>query len=235
MGDDNVCLQSCDSDADCRTPLYECFDYDSDGTDECAPVGSGDGAIGDACDSVADCGGGQRGFCALEGMGIYSGGYCLMTCGGGESCPVGSNCTGTSGGSFCMRNCESDADCRSPGYMCRDFDDDGSRECTPAGTGDNGIGEPCDGVWDCAGGGAGLCYNESAGFPEGMCSRTCVLITNPCGEGYHCAYSDASSEPYFCLVTCEIDADCREGYECRFAVAEANPFANLRECVPAGW
>ena len=117
----------------------------------------------------------------------------------------------------------------------RDSDGDGSRECTPAGTGDNGIGEPCEGVWDCAGGWSGLCYNESAGFPGGMCSRACVFITNPCGEGFHCAYGDASSESYVCLVTCEIDADCREGYECRNAIAEANPFANLRECVPAGW
>ncbi|MDX9724099.1 MAG: hypothetical protein RBU37_25350, partial [Myxococcota bacterium] len=93
------CVKSCDDSSDCRTPEYGCYNRDQDVNNfpECAPLGTGQGAVGAACERVSDCQGG-------EGAGCYNGrdwknGYCVRSC--TSSCPAGSHCSDGQ----CLKGC----------------------------------------------------------------------------------------------------------------------------------
>lgn len=80
------------------------------------PGGNGDGALGDACASAADCGDGL--YCEA-----FTGGYCTTDCNGGaEECPAGSTCfdIGVDDEPYqiCFKDCDVDADCGRDDSIC---------------------------------------------------------------------------------------------------------------------
>lgn len=81
--------------------------------------GAGDGPVGAACTTSADCQGGL--YCES----LFAGGYCTKDCSVGGDCPGGSECfcleddSGGCGYLICLDNCQGDADCREgEGYVC---------------------------------------------------------------------------------------------------------------------
>ncbi len=207
------CFRDCANNNSCRTPYYQCFDWDGDGTrSECAPVASGTGTVGAPCDSIHDCAGGQLGFCLFEEYG-WRNGYCTLTC--STSCPSGSHCALVDAGEgICMQNCASTANCRADGYVCGDGDGAGTNECFPAATGTGAVGDACAGTWECAGGLGGLCYSAENGWKDGYCMQECSN-TVTCPTGSRCAYKDASGNG-LCLDNCSTNNECRSGvgYQC---------------------
>ena len=129
---------------------------------------------------------------------------------------------------LCTANCTTNADCRTPGYVCTDLDDDGARECWAGATGTGDVGSPCDFVWQCAGGERGGCFSEDSGFfRQGYCTVDCG--SGACPTGSHCSTIGTSS---ICVENCGSDADCRaDGYRCYDAANDAD---TVRECWPAG-
>jgi hypothetical protein len=116
----------CDADSHCATgfcfanactrPGYIEKDLDRDARLECVPVGGqGEGLVGDACTTGADCGGGDFGGC----LGQWPGGYCAIDCRAGEgTCGADSICYAFSPtSSQCLKVCTAAADCRD-GYAC---------------------------------------------------------------------------------------------------------------------
>ncbi len=208
---DGVCMQDCNSNADCTRPGYECFDQDRDGRKECAPSGSGTGPIGAACDAYADCSGGPGGFCAVDSTG-FDGGYCTQECRTNGDCPSGAHCSDLLGA--CVDNCTSNSNCRS-GYLCVDQDDDSMKECLPGATGSGRIGDPCMRTSDCSGGEHGGCLTESGnGLPGGYCTLRCGDGQGTCPTGATCSLVDPAADLWLCLDECETSSDCRGGYDC---------------------
>ncbi|MBX3271781.1 MAG: hypothetical protein KF729_16050 [Sandaracinaceae bacterium] len=206
-----VCLVSCGTSADCRGPEYTCRQADMDGPRECAPVGSGTGAIGTPCASNADCAGGDAYLCLLENQG-YRAGLCSRTCLVDADCGGGNHCAfvpASGGEGACFPNCTADGDCRADGYRCLNADADagGVTECFPSATGAGAPGAACAGVWDCAGGEAGSCFTTD--IEGGYCLRECDVDAD-CGSGAHCSLFG------LCLASCTTDGDCRAtGYACQ--------------------
>jgi hypothetical protein len=100
----------------------DCADFDCIGAASCA---GGPGAIGDPCDSHADC---QTGKCYMELETGWPGGYCIQvsditTCEGME-CPEDTECepigfVSVDGPWACARECSESEPCRE-GYLCED-------------------------------------------------------------------------------------------------------------------
>lgn len=114
---------------DCRATGYACYNGDSDagGTNECWIAGTGNAAIGDACQATSDCGGGAFNFC----FNVWPDGYCTADCSPETNymCPMGASCVDF-GGDFarCLDTCNDNGDCRN-GYTCTNVDNDGTMEC----------------------------------------------------------------------------------------------------------
>ena len=213
----SICVQSCTANTDCRTPDYECYDFFGGGTNACAPVASGTGPVGGACTGYGSCAGGQDGLCLLNSD--FADGYCSVTCTTDADCSAGSHCLETAG--LCIDDCTTTADCRANGYECFDaVEMDGVSECWPSGTGSQGTGESCAGVYECDGGQQANCFTllDSDGdqigdleFDGGYCSQACTTDAE-CGVDGHCSAFGGNVES--CLSNCTTDADCRTNYLC---------------------
>jgi len=112
-----LCLAFCQDDADCPA-LGTCDRY----TGVCGDLGShpGDGDVGAACASSADC---VSAFC---GQGdAFPGGYCSAFCSvSRQGCPGSGPCFANTADvdddmGHCLAHCEDDTDCRqAEGYSC---------------------------------------------------------------------------------------------------------------------
>lgn len=195
------------------------------------------GEVGDACDVDADCGNIPDRTCVQHPD--YRGGYCSASCQFDNDCPAGSHCARLFVGDpdkekVCMKNCTSDADCRDRGYGCQNWDsfDDNAQtsdECSPVADGTGEVGDPCDGLYQCADGHE--CLRDwknqngtTTTFPGGMCSQGCIPILGPCND------PDAvcMDQIPFCAPGCATSADCRNGYDC-----VPSQFEMRNHCVPA--
>jgi hypothetical protein len=221
-----VCMKGCSANSDCRAG-YECWDIDSSGSNECAPAGSGSGAVGAACSSSADCVGGRGGLCATQAH-DFKNGYCTVTsCSSTRSCPSGSHCAfrDSSGNGSCVADCTSNAQCRADGYLCFDADGASPSECWPAGTGNGAIGAACTEQWECSGGRYGYCGKEPD-WPSGYCLVECTSGTGTCPSGSECVPFAPTTQSY-CLDRCASAAECRTGYRCtdenQSGTTECNP------------
>lgn len=216
--DDGVgsCVANCGTTADCRTG-YTCRNTDEDvpATNECAPSGTGAGAIGTPCTSTADCAGGDVAFCAVEDAG-WQGGFCTRNCTTDTDCVGASHCVelnADTGARICMPDC-SGPTCRAAGYACRDLDGDSSNECAPSATGTGTTGSACTATFQCAGGADGLCVTDPA-WLGGYCTVVGCTTDSDCAStaGGHC--SALGGEVSVCTESCTTDADCRNpGYAC---------------------
>jgi hypothetical protein len=232
QGTDGIgfCLANCTS-GSCRTDGYACYDFDGDTVDECAPAGTGSGAIGDVCGQVADCDGGADAVCLAPADDWFDGYCATLGCTAG-SCPMGSHCSPFDTVSACLQDC-TPGSCRTPGYACYDINNDGTPECAPSGTGSASVGEACEALADCSGGTRAVCVREADGFFEGYCTLSSCTVggtgDESCPTGSHCAVADGETEG-FCVDDCANSGDCRsEGYACYAAFGEDT----MRECAPA--
>jgi hypothetical protein len=222
-----VCLDSCTVNADCRAG-YECYNAFGSTRPICGPVANGAGAVGDACATISDCAGGQRGTCLNDDQ--WTGGYCLISgCDAQNPCPAGSHCgfiDPATGQGACVKDCTTDAQCRGAGYACYNGDMAGPNECMPAATGTGAVGAACDTIVDCAGGQYGFCLTEAAqpDFVGGYCSIDCTT-TGMCPAGAACVTVDPQTGSRICLDTCTSDAQCRNSYSCL-------PFGGSNVCLP---
>jgi hypothetical protein len=215
---DGFCVRSCQSNADCDRADYGCYDLDRDGIDECGPLATGAGDVGDPCSSFADCGGGAEGWCGTEAN-QFKDGWCSRDC-VNTTCPTGTHCAV---GGYCVPDCMDTADCRGNGYECYDHDDDGSQECFRYANGAGGVGEACTGMWDCAGDEWGWCLADSLGWPSGYCTVFCAAGAGTCAVGSTC-YDDGQTQ--FCLDDCSNQNQCRTGYSC------SDPGTGQNACYP---
>lgn len=198
-----LCLRTCQESSECGRPGFGCFDLDLDGNKECWSVGTGPGLIGDPCNSVAECSGGEGAFCQTQTQGFKSG-YCTKFCAQGvvpDICGTDSHCTVFG---MCARNeCQ-----RDDGYISRDLDADGRDECWPAATGGNEVGEQCEGLWDCKGEALGFCLTD---VPDGYCTQICSSST-PCPSGSKCFQGEQGS---VCLASCDGVTPCSGTLQCQ--------------------
>lgn len=203
---DSYCVDSCTSDSDCRAG-YQCFDADADGRDECAPVATGTGAVGDPCARYADCAGGAAGWCATAAS-QFKGGFCSSDCAVDSDCSAGSHCWNATA---CVPDCASAADCRGNGYDCFDSDGDGTDECYRSANGTGAIGDTCAGMWDCSGGQWGWCELALDGYSGGYCTVFCGTGLGSCGGQASCWFDGESD---ICLDNCQNNNQCRTNYVC---------------------
>lgn len=207
-GDDGTCV-ACRSDADCPAG-GTC--RASDAGPVCGGRGDGSGAAGTPCADGTDC---ASGTCATEAGG-FRGGYCLgSSCAADGDCAAGEHCSEVGGGS-CLADCRADAECRD-GYGCVDADRDRATECWPSGTGRGAIGDPCTGVWDCAGGEDAECLLADPFTMTSYCSRPCTQAGSAgCDLGSHCGIPSLFEQTLHCLPSCSGDGDCRtqDGFRC---------------------
>ncbi|MDF1566058.1 MAG: hypothetical protein P1V51_23695 [Deltaproteobacteria bacterium] len=208
-GGRGICVENC-SGTTCARTGYICTDADGDSQQECVPGGTGTGQVGDACTSVANCAGGAGAICIADPAG-GPGGYCTTGCGSGKpACPAGTHCGFDAGASVCVVDCATSANCRA-GYLCSDWDGDGSNECSPGGN----IGDPCTADTECA---FGNCLTGT--HPGGYCSLGCTT-SNDCPPGSVCGSGQ-------CIQSCNSNLDCRSG---GYACVEQG---STTGCVPYG-
>lgn len=224
------CLRSCQTDRDCRDG-YRCVGATaSAGTalaGSCQPKAKPDqledGVVGNACESQADCPGGQ--CLSIAGVGsVLPGNYCSARCYENAQCGEGGACLLLEGSSelgVCYRACREDSDCPREGYRCQGLGPD-FLGCYPAPDDlpDFSTGQTCEMDGDC-GGIPNSCKRElpfgnfsnyeSVPAPGGYCSQECSL-DRECGAGAQCI--SRGPEGGLCLRSCDADGDCREGYTC---------------------
>jgi len=104
-------------------------------TEEAPP---GEGVVGDACESAADCGAypATAVQCMTDLMGFitFQGGYCTASCTSAAECGDGANCVNLMIVSYCLKLCDSNSDCRmSEDYECGElpYVGDGNTYCIP--------------------------------------------------------------------------------------------------------
>jgi hypothetical protein len=123
-------------------------------------------------------------------------------------------------------------DCHS-GYVCTDANEDGTPECWPGGTGSATSGQPCEGVWECAGGDRARCIERpDADFPGGYCTLVGCTMGGTgamgCPTGTRCSIASGETTG-ICLDACSGDGDCRTGYLC----FDSSDVDTMNECLPA--
>jgi hypothetical protein len=223
-----LCLDNCMLTTDCRTPNYECFaPFPLSTVDACFPVASGSGLVGDVCDSVLDCAGGQTGLCITEAQG-FNAGYCSVQCVVDADCATG-HCSAQFG--VCLDSCTMDSECRTPGYLCDDADADQVLECFPGSTGTGALGTACTDTSECAGRLDAFCLAEAdnSAFSGGYCLTSGCIVDADCAAGGVCLEQQGGDN--LCVDGCATDADCRsaEGYTCQPLVQNGPNVA----CFPA--
>jgi hypothetical protein len=194
------------------------------------------GIIGDSCQTTADCKIADynplmSGTCKTEGESGMPGGHCTTTrCfagGGGYACPSGSHCArdlfAGDGGIFngCAKDCQSDSDCPRSGYVCKDPDNNGTKECWYELTGDKDFGETCSSPAECGDvGEAAICDENNSlfgGQTTSICSAECGSSGRSCPSGWGCADGGgvSFSATDVCAKKCSSDSDCPGSFECK--------------------
>ena len=197
------CIPDCTTSDDCREG-YGCTDVWQSGRRACWPFGSGDKLTGDACESSAECRGGQYAICFRWLR--FEDGYCSTRCSSSAQCGPGAYCDLSD--YTCVKRCATSADCRE-GYECRDGEGDGQTECLEAPLGEAQLGEMCTSTNSCAGEDA-FCFHIQ-GAPSGSCSVVCNGDTQ-CTNGTRCSGDLGGFKA--CVPSCTTDADCDAGYDC---------------------
>ena len=180
-----------------------------------------DGRVGAPCADDREC---HTGDCLFA----WTGGYCTRACDPQNPCPIGTHCALLSGAQrSCVTDCRSDGECEREGYACYDYDRDSVAECAPFGAGTGRVGDPCDEVGDCTGGGRARCLPHDVGwFHGGYCTLRCGAGEG-CPYGSHCALEDDGVG--VCLASCDDDDVCRNvGYLCHDVDGDG-----ADECAPA--
>lgn len=202
------------------------------GSDDAAgPAVPGTGAVGEACETAADCLGPDATCMDLPG------GYCAISGCSAGTCPAGSVCFSfTDGGSFCLDSCSASSECReTEGYFC-----DSDNTCWSNGPAPSPVGGPCETADDCADPGA-ICYADSlggqpTGFIGGYCliwectdascpaGSTCLEVTSDGGTACFASCAGATACPQLgyqctaqsstCWPGCASDAECPDGSAC---------------------
>ncbi len=179
------CFANCSSNADCRTG-YTCWDTDGDGKTECAPEGSGSGAVGDPCTTIDQCANGASASCVVNING-YPKGYCTTSCSNSQACPGTAHCTHPSGDAkgFCLA-----APCCSSLVTCT-YDSNNDTYSCPQGM-------------HCT-------YNALNNFGH-YCAydgESCDA-THACPDGHECSGKTSGH----CLVCANGGTTCRNDYDC---------------------
>jgi hypothetical protein len=234
------CLRSCFHAEDCRAG-YSCVGSGGAGgialAGQCRPKPAtstvGDGAVGLACVSDADCKGGQ---CAAssplgpEFPGHYCTGRCLedAQCGAGGVCLV---LIGSADAGHCYQACSSDADCTRDPYRCWTLAPN-FQACYPAQRAlpDHTAGNACSSDHDCAdvkNACASMLPADDFAAPGGYCTQACSLDAQ-CGAGAQCISRGFSGGT--CLGSCATASDCRAGYLCWAHGRDHNE--TDRVCIP---
>lgn len=101
-------------------------------------VPPGDGAVGDPCTSVADCGDypatARQCMTDISGFIEFPGGYCTATCTSEAECGDGADCVSIIIADFCLKLCDNSSDCRvAENYECAEIPliGDGTTYCIP--------------------------------------------------------------------------------------------------------
>jgi len=109
LSGNNICIKSCTSDADCRTPDQACKRV-ADGGDTrqvCVGVDVDAGGAGAACSDPTECAG--QATC----LSAFPGGYCAALGCPSAPCGAGSTCVRVDGRPSCLATCASDDVCHS--------------------------------------------------------------------------------------------------------------------------
>lgn len=124
----------CNSTIDCGG----CPGGDQCSAGQCVPQSTGDGEIGDPCQTENDCQGDPNNPLSAPTCLGGPGGYCSVVCFGslpfpGLDCPAGTTCVGLANGQgdtneFCVKDCNSSSDCRQ-GYSCVTLDGSSRKVC----------------------------------------------------------------------------------------------------------
>ena len=205
----NLCVPSCDSDADCPREGYGCYDANGDGRSECWHTGTGDGDFGDVCETSRDCGEiGDFAVCATENSYLTTTEsreftFCTQRCDlGGVQCPTGWECDATL--SICVEPAKNEI-----GLSCAHHTD-----C------ESGVNNPHY---------RDRCFDGGDLHPVVMSGGYCTLPCshdNHCPSGSYCAddpplYDDSGrtvltgGQGGYCVLQCEGDGDCpRTEYAC---------------------
>jgi hypothetical protein len=165
--------------------------------------------VGSPCTADGQCDGD---FCFTQAdFGWYQG-YCSGECAFDADCGAGARCSyrDADGNGICMTACADDGECRD-GYLCEE-DDRGRGICLPGADGDGGVGDGCEGYWDCAGRDRGFCIEA---WPDGYCSEACG-DGEGCPEGSECVgVPDGEGDTFwFCVAECASANECRADYDC---------------------
>ncbi|OIP36971.1 MAG: hypothetical protein AUK47_14445 [Deltaproteobacteria bacterium CG2_30_63_29] len=203
----SACVESCNTDMDCRTDGYICADLD--GASGCLPgsmATTGAGSIGASCAADGDCDAG------LTCMTNFVFGYCSKACVSDGDCGSDGACIDQGGGTMrCMDGCTNNSQCRFS-YSCTVRD--GSGVCdvdattdavrNPSGQPD---GQPCVNDINCQG---GTCI-VADDFPGGYCTTMDCDIVGCSTANSTCVNLQRDS---LCFVNCNDASDCRDGYRC---------------------
>jgi len=192
-----VCLESCESDDDCRGEGYRCYDVNGDATKECYLYGTGEASFGEECNGIWDCAGGETARCSVPLNLGFS--------------------TEVADQAICTRLCDPNGDALEE---CPDQYTCYVNSCQPSPDAEN-VGGPCDQDIDCGGPGinGNRCLQEIAGYNDGMCTTGYSEEQCPAGTRFVSFGGGLSSaRPGFngCAVICASDSDCRSdpGYRC---------------------
>jgi Cys-rich repeat protein len=214
-GDRGLCLELCDTAADCQQAEATCVAQPQDGrAGVCVkqigagepppdpPVPSDAENIGMPCQNDADCAGNLRCLTAQSDPfgvgGGPAGGYCSMPCDGPDQCPGDGVCATltASGGALCLRGGCIEGAPNSCGRTQVECVDIGVPVCLPACTSDEGCGDRvCNG---------GLCSEA----PVAECSTD-----TDCEDGEVCDVPNGSCEPAP-EPTCSADSECEADEIC---------------------
>lgn len=238
-----ICIDGCETDADCTRSGYECTEQQNGRSSYCG-VAFDPANLGEICS--ADRGPCTGGTCLSETETGYPDSMCVdVGCDFAmqTGCPAGGVCVDVNGTGVCHPECSAPTDCRA-GYdcapaiagdamsptACQPGCDDADVCGNPGATCNLGtglclpvldladLGEPCMDGEDCEG---GVCLSEeNAGWPAGTCALPgCRLIgTGPettCPTDSVCV-DDGRGDPELgvCNDACTMPTDCRPGYAC---------------------
>lgn len=245
-GDRGLCLELCDTAADCQQADATCVGPGQNGrAGACVKqVGAGEPEppqpepedaenIGLPCQADSDCGGNLRCFTPdSDPFGVGggpAGGYCSLPCDGNDQCPVDSTCAriGDNRG-LCLRGCIEgiSGSCGRSQVECIDI---GVFVCAPACSSDEDCGgRVCDGSL-CVDAPEPECSTDSDCVSGEVCDLTsgsCEAAPQPsCSTDSECDANEVCDVPSGeCLpappTECTADAECATGLLCDLIIGE---------------
>lgn len=224
-----LCVASCQSDADCRTPDQACKTVvGGEGVVKvCIGVDVDAGGTGAGCGDATDCAG--RATC----LAAFPGGYCAALGCDVDACPAGAACVKVDGRPSCLLRCASDPDCGGQVGAERRCGVLQGTAGSPvdvciSGVAGKALGESCRSDFECTSGtcqilGEGrcsqtgwTCFLESVArdcngaefcqvTPEsrvGVCSQPCALGGRTCPGASHCLAEGDTPREAWCRPAC---------------------------------